>query len=128
MPKFVSANVLDSGINYIKTNCNKVVLVAAYAITDTFTTVNAAALADVAGLVAADFVIAASGNNRALTAAAKTDTAANASGGGAGNHIVYLNTTGSEILWATPETSGQAVVLGNPVNFPSLVYTAVQPV
>lgn len=128
MPKFVNSKVLDFGIDYIRLNCNKVVLVPTFAITDTFTTVNNGALADVSTLVPADFTIASSGDNRTLTSASKSDTAANASGGGSGNHIVYLNTTASEVLWATPETSGQSVVLGNPVNFPSLVYTAVQPV
>jgi len=128
MAKFVNSKVLDFGIDYIRLNCNKVVLVATYAITDTFATVNTAPLADVTGLLPADFVIASSGNNRTLTSASKTDTAANSSGGGAGNHIVYLNTTGSEILWATQDASGQAVVTGNPVTFPSLVYTSVQPV
>ena len=128
MAKFVNSKVLDFGIDYLRLNCNKVVLVATYAITDTFATVNTTPLADVSGLVPADFVIASSGNNRTLTAASKTDTAANVAGGGIGNHIIYLNTVGSEILWATPETSGQAVVAGNSVTFPSLVYTAVQPV
>jgi len=128
MAKWVNAKVLDEGPNYIKVNCNKVVLVPSYTAGDSYATVNGAALADVTGLASADFVLASSGSNRTLTAATKTDTAANSSGGGAGNHIAYLNTTGSEVLWVTNETSGQAVVSGNPVVFPSLVYTSVQPV
>lgn len=128
MAKFANSKVLDFGLDYIKQNCNKVVLVPSYTIGDSFAVVNGALLAEALGLVPADFVIAASGNNRTLTAAAKTDAAANVGGGGAGNHIAYLNTTLSEVLWVTNETSGQAVVAGNPVNFPSLVYTGVQPV
>jgi hypothetical protein len=34
----------------------------------------------------------------------------------------------SKVLWVTEETSGQTITSGNPVNFPSLVYTAKQPV
>jgi len=51
----------------------------------------------------------------------------NATGGSATNHIAFLNTTDSEVLWVTEETSGQVVTMGNPVNFPSLVYTSNQP-
>jgi hypothetical protein len=80
-------------------------------------------------MVTGDFTLASSGNNRTLTTASgKQDAAANATGGSASNHIAFLNTTGTEVLWVTTETSGQAVTTGNPVTFPSLVYTAVQPV
>ena len=79
-------------------------------------------------MTSTDFTLASSGNNRTLTSAAgKSDTAANATGGSATNHIAYLNVTGSEVLWVTEETSGQVVTVGNPVNFPSLVYTSNQP-
>ena len=33
-----------------------------------------------------------------------------------------------DVYTVTEETSGQTIVLGNPVTFPSLVYTAKQPV
>ena len=47
--------------------------------------------------------------------------------GGAGNHIAFLDTTNSKVLWVTNETSGQSITIGNPVSFPSLVYTVNQP-
>jgi hypothetical protein len=80
-------------------------------------------------MASGDFTFASSGNNRTLTTAAgKSDASANASGGSASNHIAFVDTALSKVLWVTEETSGQAVTSGNPVNFPSLVYTAVQPV
>ena len=127
MAKWVHADVLDNGIAYIKANCNKMALVSAYSAGDSYATVNAAIVADTA-MANSDFTIAASGNNRTLTTAAgKSDTAANVTGGGAGNHIAFLDTVHSKVLWVTNETSGQSITVGNPVSFPSLVYTVNQP-
>ena len=127
MAKWVHADVLDNGIAYIKANCNKMALVSAYSAGDSYATVNAAIVAD-AAMANSDFTIAASGNNRTLTTAAgKSDTAANVTGGGAGNHIAFLDTVNSKVLWVTNETSGQSITIGNPVSFPSLVYTVNQP-
>lgn len=128
MAKFAHADVLDQGPNLIKTTCNKMALISAYTFGDSYATVAAAILAE-ATMASGDFTFGSSGNNRTLTTAAgKSDTAANASGGSASNHIAFVDTALSKVLWVTEETSGQAVTLGNPVNFPSLVYTAVQPV
>ena len=127
MAKWVNSKVLDFGIDYIKQHCNKVVLVASYTAGDSYATVNGAAIADVTGLTSADFTIASSGNNRTLTAAAKTDTAANSSAGGAGNHIAYLDTTLSEVLWVVNDTNATVAVSGSPLNFAATVYTAAQP-
>jgi len=127
MPKFAHANVLDNGINYIKDNCTKVALISSYSVGESYAVVNGKILAE-AAMTSTDFTLASSGNNRTLTSAAgKQDTAANATGGSATNHIAFLNDTGSEVLWVTEETSGQVVTAGNPVNFPSLVYTSNQP-
>ena len=127
MAKWVHADVLDNGIAYIKANCNKMALVSAYSAGDSYATVNAAIVADTA-MANSDFAIAASGSNRTLTTAAgKSDTAANVTGGGAGNHIAFLDTANSKVLWVTNETSGQSITIGNPVSFPSLVYTVNQP-
>lgn len=127
MAKFAHANVLDNGLNYIKTNCNKVALISSYSVGESYATVAAKILAE-ATMTPTDFTLASSGNNRTLTSAAgKSDASANATGGSASNHIAYLNTVGSEVLWVTEETSGQVVTAGNPVNFPSLVYTSNQP-
>ena len=127
MAKWVHADVLDNGIAYIKANCNKMALVSAYSAGDSYATVNAAIVADTA-MANGDFTIAASGNNRTLTTASgKSDTAANVTGGGVGNHIAFLDTVNSKVLWVTNETSGQSITVGNPVSFPSLVYTVNQP-
>lgn len=128
MAKFAHADVLDNGPAYIKANCNKVALISSYAIGDSYATVNGRILAEVA-MAAADFTLASSGNDRTLTTAAgKQDASANASGGSATNHIAFVDTVNSKVLWVTEETSGQAITAGNPVTFPSLVYTAKQPV
>lgn len=127
MAKFAHANVLDNGLNYIKNNCTKIALISSYTLGDSYATVNAAILAE-ATMTSADLTLGSSGNNRTLTSAAgKQDTSANVTGGSASNHIAYLNVAGSEVLWVTEETSGQVVTAGNPVNFPSLVYTSNQP-
>ena len=126
MAKWAHADVLDNGINYIKTNCNKVAVISSYSVGDSYATVTSRILAE-ATLTAADFTLSSSGNNRVLTTAAgKQDASANA--GGAASHIAFVDTVNSKVLWVTEETSGQTIVLGNPVTFPSLVYTAKQPV
>lgn len=127
MAKYAHQQVLDNGLNYIKNNCDKVALISSYSVGESYATVVAKILAE-AAMTSADFTLGSSGNNRTLTSAAgKSDTAANDTGGSATNHIAFLNTTGSEVLWVTEETSGQVVTIGNPVNFPSLVYTSNQP-
>ena len=126
MTKWAHADVLDNGPAYIKTNCDKVCVVSAYTAGDSYATVTAAILAE-AALTSTDFTLASSGSDRTLTTAAgKQDTSANASG--TASHFAFVDTANSKVLWVTEETSGQAIVLGNPVTFPSLVYTAKQPV
>ena len=128
MAKYAHPDVLDNGINYIKTNCNKIALISSYAVGDSYATVNGRILADVA-MTGTDFTLSSSGNDRVITSAAgKQDSAANASGGSATNHIAFLDTVNSKVLWVTQETTGQAITAGNPVTFPSLTYTAQQPV
>ena len=128
MAKWANADVLDNGPNYIKTNCNKLALISSYTAGASYATVNAAILAEVT-MATGDFTLGASGSDRTLTTAAgKQDASANASGGSASNHLAFVDTTNSKVLWVTEETSGQAVTAGNPVTFPSLVYTAKQPV
>ena len=126
MAKWAHADVLDNGPAYIKTNCNKVCVVRAYTAGDSYATVTAAILAE-AALTSTDFTLASSGSNRTLTTATgKQDTSANATG--AASHIAFVDTVASKVLWVTEETSGQTITASNPVTFPSLVYTAKQPV
>lgn len=127
MAKFVHADTLDNGLNNIKNNCNSMMAVLVYAINDSYATVTAAAniIAQVA-MASADFTLGSSGNNRTLTTASgKQDAVANNTGDP--THIVFVDTVNSKVLWVTDESSVQSVTAGNPVNFPSLVFTSVQP-
>lgn len=127
MTKFAHTDVLDNGPSYIKANCNKMALISSYVFGATYAAVNAAILAEV-GMLSSDFTLATNVNDRTLTTAAgKFDASANATGGSASNHIAFLDTVNSKVLWVTEETSGQTVSAGNQVNFPSLVYTSKQP-
>jgi hypothetical protein len=126
MAKYAHPDVLDNGLNFIKTNCNKIAVISAYTFGDSYATVNGNILAE-AAMTSTDFTLATSGNDRTLTSASgKQDTSANATG--AASHIAFVDTANSKVLWVTEETSGQTITSGNPVNFPSLVYTAKQPV
>lgn len=124
MAKFAHVNVLDNGPQYIKDNCNAVVLLDAYLFGDSYATVASNIMAT-AAMAPTDFTLATSGNDRTLTSAVgKQDASADA--GGVASHIAFLDTVDSLVLWVTEETSGQTVTAGNPVTFPSLVYTAKQ--
>jgi hypothetical protein len=128
MAKYAHPEVLDNGPAFIRTTCNRLALISSYVVGDSYATVNGRILAEVS-MAPADFTLGSSGLDRTLTTAAgKQDAAANASGGSAANHLAFLDTTNSRVLWVTEETSGQAVTIGNPATFPSLVYTARQPV
>lgn len=124
---YASASFLDGGLLHLKNNCDKLALVSSFTPGEAYATTVAAILAEVA-MASGDFTISSSGSNRiCTTATGKQDTAANATGGGASAVFVFLDTVNTEVLWETNETSAQTVTAGNPVNFPSLVYTSNQP-
>lgn len=126
MAKFAHSDVLDQGPNFIKSNCTKLALLDAYTFGDSYATVVGNILAEVT-MTSGDFVLSSSTNDRIMTTASgKTDTSANATG--PASHLAFLDVANSKVLWVTEETTGQAITEGNPVNFPSLVYTAKQPV
>lgn len=129
MTKWVHADVLDGGLNQIKNNCDKLILTSTYAAGDSYATVVANTLAETA-MSSTDFTLGTGASSaRTLTSASgKQDAAANASGGGAPMHLCFVDTVNSKVLWVTDETSDQTITAGNPVTFPSLVYTASQPV
>lgn len=127
MARFEHADVMDNGLAYLKANCNKMALISGYTVGDSYATVNAAILAE-AAMTSADIVIAASGNNRTATVAGKTDSSANASGGGANSHVALLDTTNSKVLYVTEEDAAQSIVSGNPVSIAGFVITRTQPV
>ena len=126
MAKWVRSGVLDDGMNNIKTVATKMLLISAYTVADSYATVVANKLAE-ATMVNGDFVLSSSGNNRLLTTAAgKTGTATASAAGTPDLHIAFTDGT-ANVIWVTDETSNQAITLGNPVNFPQLVYTSNQP-
>ncbi len=129
MAKWVDSDVLDLGINRIKTNANAMWLIKAYAAGDSYATVSGNMVAEVA-MASGDYTLAAGGSSsRTLTTASgKSDSSANANSGASPDlHIAFVDTTNSKVLWVTDETSNQVITAGNPVNFPSIVYTSNQP-
>jgi hypothetical protein len=129
MAKWVHSDVLDNGLNNIKTNANSVKAILAYAAGDSFATVTAVAniIAEVA-MVPGDYTLgtgAAANSRRLTTAAAKQDAAANNLGDP--THFAFVDTVNSKVLWVTDETGSQNVAAGNPVTFPSLTYDSNQP-
>lgn len=127
MAKWVDSDVLDLGINRIKTNANVMHLLKAYAAGDSYATVVGNSIANQA-MVSGDYTLGSSGSNRTLTVAAKSGVTASANSGASPNlHIAFVDSTNSKVLWVTDETSDQVVTAGNTVNFPSVVYTSQQP-
>lgn len=127
MAKWVRSLVLDNGINDIKTNASTMLLVSTYVAGDTYAVVTANKLNAGVAMVAADYVIAASGNNRTLTVASgKTATATAGNGAGSDLHIAFTDGV-ANVIWVTDETSNQAITSGNTLSFPGPVYTTNQP-
>lgn len=129
MAKWVDSDVLDLGINRIRTNANAMWLIRAYAAGDSFAVVSGNMVAEVA-MVVGDYTLAnGSGGSRTLTTASgKTDSSANANSGASPDlHIAFVDTAASKVLWVTDETSNQVITAGNAVSFPSIVYTSNQP-
>lgn len=125
MPKFVHADILDGGLLAIKNGATKLLLISSYTAGDSYATVTAAKLAEVA-LAPTDLLITSSGNNRVLTSAAKSGTATASVAAGSNLHFAFTDGSG-KVLWVTDETTDQAVTSGNTENFPALTYTSNQP-
>lgn len=125
MPKWVHADVLDGGLNAIKTGASKMLLISAYSAADSYATVTGNQLAEVA-MVSGDYTLSSSGSNRVLTTAAGKSATASASSATPNLHIAFTDGA-SKVLWVTDETSDQAITSGNTVNFPQLTYTSNQP-
>lgn len=131
MTTFAHADVLDNGPAYIKTNCNKVILLDAY--TSDYTTANTTAKVAEAALVTGDFAIAgAAGAARTLTATLTGKAGGNALLGvnpGTNMHVAFVDTVALKVLYVVPETSDQVITVGNPVTFNSNpTYAIPQPV
>lgn len=126
MPFYEHPDCIDNGLAYIKNNCNRIALISSYTVGDSYATVNGRILAE-ATMTSTDLVIGSSGNNRTLTVASKSDSSANASGGGADSHVALLDTVNSKVLYVTEESAAQSILVGNAVNIQGFVITKTQP-
>lgn len=125
MAYYAHPDVLDNGLNEILTACDVLHVVSAYTIGDAYATVVANSLASVA-MADVDFTLGSVGDDRTLTSASgKQDPSADASN--TGTHFAFVDSIGTRVLWVTQVNPTQAITAGNPVDFPSLVYTAKQP-
>lgn len=121
MSKYAHADVLDNGPQYLKTNCNKVILINAYS--SVYATVNGANKVAEAALVTGDFAIAgADGASRTLTATLTGKSGGNALqtvNPGTNMHLAFVDTVTSKVLYVIEESTDQVVTSGNPVTFNS---------
>lgn len=133
-PVFASLNVLDKGIDYLKTKCNSVVLVDyPYAVGDSYAVVRGTAdvniIAQKTGIIPTDIVLANQGTNgRKATIPTSTNTALKTSSGTTGYlKFVALDTIGTEVLAVWDVVTDQVITVGNPVLFPDMPYNQNQP-
>lgn len=127
MAKWVNSLVQDNGLNQIKNNATKMLLIDDYTSGDSYATVFGNKVAEVT-MTGTDYTLAgAAGAARTLTTAAGKSATATATTTGA-NDLHFAFTNGSDtVYWVTDETSNQVVTTDNTVNFPQLVYTSNQP-
>jgi hypothetical protein len=126
MAKYAHADVLDGGLNAIKNNATRMLLLKNYTMADSYATVAGNAICTVA-MVSGDYTLSgADGASRILTIAAKSGTASANSGISPNLHIAFTDNVG-KVLLVTDETTDQVVTSGNTINFPSLTYTSGQP-
>jgi hypothetical protein len=126
MAKYAHADVLDGGLNAIKSNSLSMLLLKTYAAGDSYATVTGNAICAVP-MAGDDFTLSGTdGAARVLTTAAKSATAAASSGAAPDLHIAFTDNA-SRVLWVTDETSDQVITSGNTVAFPPLTYTSSQP-
>jgi len=128
MAKWVHADVLDNGLNYIKNNCDKVAAITTYIAGDVFATVMATGnIVGEAAMTSTDFTVddGTSSARKITTVAGKQDTSANNTADP--THFAFVDTVNSKVLWVTSENTTQTVTSGNTLTFPSLVHTSNQP-
>jgi hypothetical protein len=128
MAKWYHPDVLDNGLNRIKSNAERVAVIKNYAEADSYATVIGNIVA-AAATVSVDYTLGNQGTNgRQLAAPAKSPAASASSAGGDNLHIAYLDDTNSKVLAVTDETSDQVITTGNTINIPALNLKMNQPV
>ena len=126
MAKYAHADILDGGLNAIKSNSVRMLLLKAYAVGDNYATVTGNALCTVP-MTSDDFTLSGpDAGARVLTTATKSGSATAGSGAAPDLHIAFTDNA-SRVLWVTDETSDQVITSGNTVAFPPLTYTSSQP-
>ena len=117
MSRYAHPDVIDNGLNYIKANCNKVILITDFS--TAYATVNGANKIAEATLVTGDFALSgADGAARTLTATLTGKAAGNALqalADGTNMHLAFVDTVNSKVLYVTEESTNQPITLGNPV-------------
>ena len=117
MSRYAHPDVIDNGLNYIKANCNKVILITDFS--TAYATVNGANKIAEATLVTGDFALSgADGAARTLTATLTGKAAGNALqalADGTNMHLAFVDTVNSKVLYVTEESTDQPITLGNPV-------------
>jgi hypothetical protein len=125
MVKWVNTTVHENGLNYIRTAATVLRLVRTFTANDSFATVTGQTLAT-ATMATADYAFSgAQGAARVLTTTGKTSTATATATAGTDLHVCF--TSGSEVIWATDETTNQQIATGNVIVFPAVTYTMNQP-
>lgn len=126
MAKWVRSGVLDNGLNDIKNNATKMLLIRAYTAGDSYATVISNLVAEVT-VTSSELVLSSSGNNRVITSpSGKTSNASASSGASPNLHIAFTDGT-ANVIWVTDETTDQVITVNNPINFPVVSYTVNQP-
>jgi hypothetical protein len=134
MQTYRHPDVLDYGIDRIKTACNSIALINyAYVRGDSYSTVrgtsDANIIAEVTGLTSADFTVANQGTlGRKVSNAVKTATCVKQSNGTSGQlGFAFLDTVNSKVLDICDEGADKIVYVGDTVSFPAIDINANQP-
>jgi len=129
MPKYVHPDVIDNGLQHIIDQAAgnvDMLLIKAYAQGDSHATVVGNQVATI-NTVAGDYVLGNSGTyDRKLTVSGQTGTAS----GNAPSpdlHVAIVDTTNSDVLAVTDETTDQVITSGNPITIPTFDIIITQP-
>ena len=127
MAKWFHPDVLDNGLNLIKTNAQRVAVIDDYTVADSYATVIGNLVA-AASTVSGDYTLGNQGTNgRQVTTPAKSATATASTTGSNDLHIAWLDDTNTRVLAVTDETTNQIITSGNTVNLPSVALKMNQP-
>lgn len=133
MAKWANSLLLDGGSDLIRTYAGtasrvKMHIIKAYSAGDIYATVVSTNSCGSVDMVAGDFVQSgAAGAARTTTIGAKTISLGANSGASPDLHIAIVDSTGSQVLLVTDETSNQVLTSGNSFNVPSWTYQVAQP-